>query len=149
MVFRDPALAYSMVAIGALLPDALDLIAGGVGPGHSIVVGGLFLGLVMFATRGRRRLRRRLLGLPLGFLLHLVLDGAWLAGPERLWWPLAGWGRGGDLPIFSRPWWLVVAMELTGVALGAVAFRAIGSARSRRGSPERPLGGGSHDTGDA
>lgn len=132
MVFRDPALAYGMVAVGALLPDGIDLLAGGVGPGHSIVVGGGLLALVMLGTRGRRRLRRRLLGLPLGFLFHLVLDGAWLEGPERLWWPFAGTAVSGALPSVERPTLLVVAMEVAGVALGWLAWRAIGSARSAR-----------------
>lgn len=142
MVFRDPALAYSMVALGAVLPDLLDLSAGGIGPGHSVVIGGLALGAVMVATRGRRRLRRRLLGLPLGFLLHLVLDGAWLAGPEQLWWPLGGWSTAGGLPSAQRPWGLLVALELGGVAMGLIAWRAIGSARSRRREPElRPQAG--------
>lgn len=139
MVFRDPALAYAMVAVGALLPDAVDLVAGGVGPGHSMVVGGALLAAVMLATRGRRRLRRRLLSLPLGFLFHLVLDGAWLAGPERLWWPLAGWALRGSLPSVQRPTLLVVGMEVVGVALGWLAWRAIGSARSARsGAESRP-----------
>src|SRR5688500_17962953 len=132
MVFRDPALAYGVVALGALLPDAIDLIAGGVGPGHSIVVGGALLALVMLGTHGRRRLRRRLLGLPLGFLFHLVLDGAWLEGPERLWWPFAGVAVTGSLPSVERPALLIVTMEIAGLGLGWLAWRAIGSARSAR-----------------
>jgi len=136
MVFRDPALAYAMVAVGALLPDALDLIVGGVGPGHSVLVGGALLVGVMLATRGRRRLRRRLLGIPLGFLFHLILDGAWLAGPERLWWPLGGADLHGALPSAERPILLLIALELGGVALGWIAWRAIGSARSARNDPE-------------
>ena len=139
MVFRDPALAYAMVAVGGLLPDALDLIVGGVGPGHSVLVGGALLVGVMLATRGRRRLRRRLLGIPLGFLFHLVLDGAWLAGPERLWWPLGGADVRGTLPSAERPTPLLIALELGGVALGWLAWRAIGSARSaRRDAGSRP-----------
>ena len=149
MVFRDPALAYSMVALGALVPDLLDLAAGGVGPGHSVVVGGLALMAVMVGTRGRRRLRRRLLGLPLGFLLHLVLDGAWLAGPERLWWPLGGWRTLGVVPAAERPVVLLIALEVVGLAMGLVAWRAIGFARSGRLGPESRSGGGPATTGDA
>ncbi|MBW3537654.1 MAG: hypothetical protein KY395_07820, partial [Actinobacteria bacterium] len=124
-----------------------DLAAGGVGPGHSVVLGAAALGAVMVGTRGRRRLRRRLLGLPLGFLFHLVLDGAWLAGPERLWWPLGGWSTAGTLPAAQRPLALIGALELSGLALGLVACRAIGSARSGRREPELRPGGGS-TTGD-
>lgn len=149
MVFRDPALAYSMVALGAVVPDLLDLVVGGVGPGHSVLVGGVTLGAVMVGTRGRRRLRRRLLGLPLGFLLHLVLDGAWLEGPERLWWPIAGWSTAGGLPSMSRPVALIAALEAVGLALGAVAWRAVSSARSRRRDQELRPGGGPASTGDA
>lgn len=142
MVFRDPALAYAMVAVGALLPDAVDLIVG-VGPGHSIVVGGALLAAVMLATHGRRRVRRRLLGIPLGFLFHLVLDGAWLSGPERLWWPLAGSALRGSLPSAQRPTLLLVAMEIGGLVLGWLAWRAIGSARSaRRDAETRPTSTG-------
>lgn len=142
MVFRDPALAYAMVAAGALLPDAVDLLVGGVGPGHSVLVGGALLAAVMLATRGRRRVRRRLLGVPLGFLFHLVLDGAWLEGPEVLWWPVAGSDLVGSLPSFQRPVLLLVAMEVAGVVLGILAWRAIGSARAARGSAaSRPTTG--------
>ena len=138
MVFRDPALAYGMVVAGALLPDAIDSLAGELGPGHSVVVGGVLLALVMVATRGRRRLRRRLLGLPLGYLFHLVLDGAWLGGPDQLWWPFAKSAHNA-LPTASRPFVLLAALELAGVVLGWFACRAIGSARSaRRDSQHRP-----------
>ena len=143
MVFRDPALAYAMVAVGALVPDAIDLVAGGVGPGHSVVVGGGLLVLVMLATRGRRRVRRRLLGLPLGFLFHLVLDGAWLGGADQLWWPFARWARPEVLPSTARPLLLLAALEVAGIALGWFAWRAIGSARSARRDPEpRPTSTG-------
>lgn len=132
MVFRDPALAYGVVALGALAPDLLDFLAGGVGPGHSIVVGGLLLGAVMLGTRGRRLLRRRLLGLPLGFLLHLVLDASWAEAPATIWWPLAGGATGGQVPFVDRPFPVVAGLEALGLALGIVAARGIGSARQAR-----------------
>lgn len=134
MVFRDPALAYSIVAVGALLPDALILLGAGEGPGHSIVIGGIFLAAVMLGTRGRRRLRRRMLGLPLGFLLHLVLDAAWASSPRALWWPLAGGTISGGLPFLSRPLVLVLALETAGVALGFVTWRDVRSSRALRQS---------------
>lgn len=143
MVFRDPALAYAMVAAGALLPDAVDWVAGDMGPGHSVLVGGALLALVMLATRGRRRVRRRLLGIPLGFLFHLVLDGAWLSGPAVLWWPLAASAAPDALPALARPLPLLVLLEAAGLALGWFAWRAIGSARSARRDPEpRPTSTG-------
>ena len=142
MVFRDPALAYAMVVLGALLPDVTDLILGGVGPGHSVVVGAVLLAGTMLATRGRRRIRRRLLGIPLGFLLHLVLDGVWLGGPERLWWPLGGADIGGAIPTVERSGPLLLVLEAGGLVLGWLAWRAIGSARSLRRDREPPLGTG-------
>ncbi len=143
MVFRDPALAYAVLAAGALLPDAIDLVAGGVGPGHSVIVGAGLLAVVMLATRGRRRIRRRLLGIPLGFLFHLVLDGAWLGGPEQLWWPLSGATVNTALPSTERPLLLLAALELAGITLGWFAWRAIGSARFARRDPEpRPTSAG-------
>lgn len=142
MVFRDPALAYAMVAVGAVLPDVIDGVLGGVGPGHSVVIGGVLLAGTMLGTRGRRRIRRRLLGIPLGFLLHLVLDGVWLGGPERLWWPLGGAEIVGTLPSFERSWPLLLVLEVAGLVLGWVAWRAIGSTRSLRRDREPPLATG-------
>ena len=42
---------------------------------HSVVGAVAVLGIVMLATRNRRLLRRRLLGIPIGMMAHLVLDG--------------------------------------------------------------------------
>lgn len=142
MVFRDPALAYSVVAIGALLPDVVALLGAGSGPGHSIVVGGLLLVAVMLGTRGRRRLRRRLLGIPLGFLLHLVLDAAWAEPVSQLWWPLAGAATGSGVPSLSRPLLLLLLLEVAGLLLGFVTWRDVRSIRqarrSRRGVEPAP-----------
>jgi membrane-bound metal-dependent hydrolase YbcI (DUF457 family) len=134
MVFRDPALSYGMVALGALLPDAVDLIVGGVGPGHSVVIGALALTGVMLATRGRRRLRRRLLGLPLGFLLHLVLDATWAADLDVLWWPAGGFDLQGRVPSFDRPAALLLVLEVLGILAGGWAWRAIRWSRQQRRS---------------
>lgn len=94
LVFRDPALDHRLVMAGALLPDVADGVLGGTGiwgpwPTHTLVASaGLLVG-VMLATRGRRRLRRQLLSLPIGTFLHLVLDGAW-ADTNVFWWPVLG-----------------------------------------------------------
>jgi len=138
MVFRDPALAYGVVALGALLPDAIALIGAGNGPGHSIVVGGVLLAAVMVATRGRRRLRRILLGIPLGFLLHLVLDAAWAQPPELLWWPLAGSVSAEGLPSLSRPVVVLLVLEAAGLLLGFVTWRDVRSTRQVRRSERGP-----------
>ena len=77
LVFQSPALDVRVVAVGALLPW-LDGITGGTWVLHTLVGSVVLLAVVMLTTRRRRLLRRRLLGIPIGTFLHLVLDG-----PER------------------------------------------------------------------
>ena len=88
-VFRDPAVDHRLVVAGALLPDVVDLVAGHPALAHTLAAPVAILVLVMAGTRGRRAARRRLLALPIGMLLHLVLDGTW-TGSEVLWWPFLG-----------------------------------------------------------
>ena len=107
VVFRDPAIDLRLVVAGALLPDVVDGLLGMVGvvgpwPAHSLLASAGLLSAVMLATRGRRRLRRRLLALPIGTLLHLALDGAW-ADPVVFWWPALGTDVGHQiLPSLER-----------------------------------------------
>lgn len=114
-VFRDPAMDHRVVALGAVVP-LVDLIWHPLAPLHSLVVSAALLGVVMVATRGRRRLRRRLLALPIGTFLHLLLDGAWTE-PVTFWWPLLGSDLP-DAPIgpLARPGALLAVMEVAGVA---------------------------------
>jgi hypothetical protein len=115
-VFADPAIDYRLVMAGALAPDLLDLVAGGLGVFHTLTSSAVLLAVVMAATRGRRRLRRRLLALPVGTLLHLVLDGAW-TNARLFWWPALGAQLPGDVPLsFHRPLVVLVAQEVAGVA---------------------------------
>lgn len=88
-VFRDPALDHRLVVAGALLPDAVDLVAGHPAYAHTLTAPVAVLTVVMAGTRGRRAARRRLLALPIGMFLHLVLDGTWTRS-EVLWWPFLG-----------------------------------------------------------
>ena len=112
-VFKDPAIDHRLVVAGALLPDAVDLVAGHPAHAHALIAPVAVLALVMVATRGRRRLRRRLLALPIGMFLHLVLDGTWTRG-EVLWWPFLGtdFPEGGLWP----PLGLAALEELAGAA---------------------------------
>lgn len=119
-VFRDPAIDHRLVVAGALLPDAVDAVIGlsglsGPWPAHTLVASaGLLMG-VMLGTRGRRRLRRRLLALPIGSFLHLVLDGAW-ADPQVFWWPALGADTAEQaLPSIERGW-ADLPLELAGLA---------------------------------
>lgn len=117
-VFRDPAFDYRLVMVGAVLPDVVDALAGGARLLHTLLFSVVLLMAVMVATRGRRRLRRRLLALPVGTFLHLVLDGMW-AETQVFWWPFLGRSFGGaGLPSLERPVFVVVVME----AVGAVAL---------------------------
>ena len=115
-VFRDPAVDYRLVVAGAVAPDLVDAALGGPRLLHTLACSVALLCAVMLATRGRRGLRRRLLALPIGTFLHLVLDGMW-ARTEVFWWPVTGLGFEGDgLPSLSRPLPLLAVQEAAGAA---------------------------------
>ncbi len=71
--------------------------------------------VVLFATRGRRVLRRQLPGLPIGSFVFLVVSGAWTR-TVLFWWPVAGIDAIArrPLPEFDRPVALLVLMETAG-----------------------------------
>lgn len=127
VVFRDPALDHRLVVAGALLPDLADgaLAVTGLSqpwPAHSLLASAGLLGGVMLATRGRRLLRRRLLALPIGTFLHLVLDGAW-TDAHVFWWPFLGADVGAQsLPVAERGPANAV-LELAGLAALVWAWR--------------------------
>jgi inner membrane protein len=92
----NPRVDYRFAAFGALLPDLIDKPIGrilfretfesGRLFGHTLLLNVAFL-CVMFFLRGR--LKRKLVLIPIGSLLHLAQDAMW-AHPEILWWPLFG-----------------------------------------------------------
>ena len=128
-VFRDPTFDVRLLIVGALLPDIVDGPFGGARVAHSIVTAVALLTVTMLATIGRRPLRRRLLAVPIGVFLHLVLDGAF--GDARLfWWPMSGLAVPAvQLPSVARGWWNV-PLELLGLVLLAWLWpRATGRAR--------------------
>lgn len=101
-VFKDPRIDFRLVAVGALLPDVLDIVTGQRWFGHTVLGNVTFLVAVMLATIGRRERRRRLLALPIGSFLHLALDGMW-ADRDVFWWPVFGTSFGDqDLPSIER-----------------------------------------------
>jgi hypothetical protein len=122
LVFRDPAIDHRLVIAGALLPDLVDAPTGGRWFAHTLLASVVLLAAVMVGTRGRRRLRRQLLALPIGTFLHLVLDGAW-ADRDRFWWPAFG----ADLPHRALPSVdrgpANVVLELAGAAVLVWAWR--------------------------
>jgi hypothetical protein len=130
-VFRDSALDHRLVVAGALLPDVVDLLAGRPAYAHTLLAPVAVLVAVMLATRpgghprtsrrGHRVVRRRLLALPIGMFLHLVLDGVWTK-PGLLWWPFFGTAFPPASLVPPLP--LALAEELAGAwALGWFVWR--------------------------
>lgn len=148
VVFRSPALDYRLVMAGALLPVG-EAALGGPWLLHTLLASVTALTVVVLATVGRRLVRRRWLGVPIGLFVHLVLDGTW-ARTELFWWPLFGTDLGADqVPELSRgvPW--VVLLELIGAGVLWWCARRFGledRARRRRfgrtGQLDRSLVGG-------
>lgn len=129
-VFRSPAADYRVVAIGALLP-LVELPFGEPRLLHSLSGAALVLAVVMIGARGRRLVQRRLLGLPIGMLMHLVLDGAW-TDTHGFWWPFLGssWSTS-ELPELGRGGFNAL-LELAGAAACWWGWR-----RFRLGEPDR------------
>ena len=116
-IFRDPRFDYRLLAVGSVVPDVIDLPGGHAHWAHSLCVSVGTLILVMLVTSGRKPIRRLLLALPIGMLMHLVWDGAF-ASTKVFWWPFAGsWGNV-RVPSLQRGW-LDLAFEAAGaVVLG-------------------------------
>ena len=130
LVFRSPAADYRFVALGSLLP-LVELPIGEPRLLHALAGAAAGLVVVMAAARGRRVVQRRWLGVPIGMLLHLVLDGAW-ADATAFWWPVLGleWSTA-ELPELGRGAFNVV-LEAAGAATCWWAYR-----RFRLDEPER------------
>lgn len=95
--FRDPAMDLRFLALGAILPDLIDLPIGIILwerfasvrlAAHSILFGAALLTAVLLITRRGRR-RKQWMMIAVGVMLHLVLDAMWNQ-PETLWWPFLG-----------------------------------------------------------
>lgn len=115
-IFRDPFIDYRYVVAGVLLPDVIDLLTGHL-ISHSVTVAVAALTVVILATWGRRPIRKKLVMIPFGMFLHLVLDAVFTR-TRVFWWPFTGSSPvDGRIPSLDRPIWLVVALELVGLAL--------------------------------
>ena len=128
-VFRDPRFDYRLLVVGSVAP-ALDVWFSGAHVLHSLTFSVGLLAVVMIATIGRRALRRTLLGLPLGVLLHLVYTGAW-TDTSTFWWPFSGGFDDGPSAIAARGWWNV-PLELAGLTIIAWIVRSTGLADPAR-----------------
>jgi len=122
-VFQSPSIDFRMVMLGAVLP--LVETPWQDGPLHTLAAPTLVLVGVMAATVGRRLVRRRWLGVPIGMFLHLVLDGSWTRS-ELFWWPFSGWRFPGNTSlVLARGWWSVV-LDVAGVAIAAWLWERFG-----------------------
>lgn len=133
-VFRDPAIDFRIVVLGVLVPDLADVWFGGARLAHTLLGPVTVLAVVMLATRRSRSHRRRWLALPIGMLIHLVVDGAWV-NAETFWWPFLGSELSGPLPALDRPIALVVALEVAGA--GALAWFWVRFSLSEEGPRRR------------
>jgi len=115
-VFRDPAFDYRLLLVGAILPALVDAVFGGARVLHSVTFSIVLLGVLMLSTKRGSGLRKMLLGLPIGTLLHLVFTGAW-TDTAVFWWPFTGFGFDGAAhPVAERGWWNL-PLEAVGVAM--------------------------------
>ena len=121
-IFRSPMVDYRLVAVGAVLPVA-EAAIGGPRLSHTLLAPVVVMTLVMAATIGRRLVRRRLLGVPIGMFLHLVLDATW-ADRYLFWWPAFGASFQRDaLPELDRPLLVLVILEGLGLLAARWAWR--------------------------
>ena len=105
-VFRDPEADLRWLMAGALAPDVLDLTIGV--PVYSTsevfahsLLAVMAVGIVVLVSTDRRGpMRRNLMVMTAGWLIHLLADGIWLE-PTVLWWPFAGW----SFPAEATPFW--------------------------------------------
>ena len=116
LVFRSPAVDYRLVMVGALLPLA-ELPFGSPRVLHSLTGAVAVLAVAMLATPRRRLVQRRLVAIPIGMLIHLLLDGIW-TDTRAFWWPFAGvaWSDA-QLPELARG-----GLDLVLEAAGAAAL---------------------------
>jgi len=131
-VFQSGGLDIRLIALGAVLPLAIDAPFGGQSYAHTLLSGVILLTVAMLATigRGNRLRRRRALSLVIGWFAGLVLSGAW-TNKEVFWWPAFGFERP-DAPLLP-PWPIVVLLELLGIAAAAWIWVRFGLAdRARR-----------------
>ena len=85
------------------------------------------MSIVMVLTVGRRLVRRRWLGVPIGSFVFLIVAGVWTR-TELFWWPFAGLDGIAErpLPEYDRPFGVLVVIELAAIAALVVIGRRLG-----------------------
>lgn len=123
-VFRSPLVDYRLVIAGSLLP-LVEAVIGRPSILHTLLGAVVLLFGVMVTTVNRRLVRRRLLGLPIGMFLHLVLDGTW-TDAQLFWWPAFGFDLPPGLPVTGRSPVLLLTLELIAIGLAVWSWRRYG-----------------------
>lgn len=125
-VFDSPAVDYRWVALGGVLPliEAVmlrPLIL------HTLLGSVLLMSVVMALTVGRRLVRRRWLGIPIGTFVFLIVAGVW-ARTELFWWPFAGLDGIAErpLPEYDRPVAVLIGLEVAAIIGAVVLARRLG-----------------------
>jgi hypothetical protein len=125
VVFSSTSVDHRFVMAGAVLP-VFEVFIAGPWVAHTLLGAVIVLVVVVIATRGRRLVARRLVGLPIGMALHLVLDGSW-TNAKLFWWPaLGGSPLGGSrVPEFDRLG-LSLVLEAIGIGVAVWLYRRAG-----------------------
>ncbi|MED5220281.1 MAG: hypothetical protein VYD11_01430 [Actinomycetota bacterium] len=125
LIFKSAEMDMRFVMVGVLLPVG-EALVGGPWVLHTPAFGAIALAAVMVVARGQRHIQRRWLGVPVGLLAHLVLDGTW-ADTDLFWWPFTGVDVLGDgpLPEFGRGA-TGLLLEVAGLGVGVWAWRYFG-----------------------
>jgi hypothetical protein len=101
--------------LGAILPLG-EVVLGGPRVLHTLLFAVALLGVVMLATQQRRLVRRRWISLPIGVMMHLVLDGVWTQ-TEVFWWPFFGAGfTSASVPELDHGVAVTLVLEAVGAA---------------------------------
>ena len=125
-VFDSPAIDYRWVALGGVLP-LLEAVTLRPLILHTLLGSVLLMVIVMGATVGRRLVRRRWLGVPIGSFVFLAVSGVWTR-TELFWWPFAGLDGIAErpLPEFDRPLAVLIVLEVGAIAAALVLARRLG-----------------------
>ncbi len=124
-VFRSPMMDLRIVALGAMIP-LVEIVSPTPLYLHTMACPLLVLTVVMMSTINRRLVRRRLLGLPIGLFMHLVLAGTWRID-DLLLWPFFGSNIADvDIPEASIVPVVAIFLEVVALGVGVVAFKRYG-----------------------